>query len=86
MTMRKLINNMHTILTLILTMIMDGKIYKKNYTLHKNAWNWCMENLFQNELNIHGNDLHKNSLVINVNRVENMLTYEDDVWNKSENI
>jgi hypothetical protein len=41
------------------------------------AW----ENLFQNELNIHANDLHKNSLIINVNIVENMLTYEDDVLN-----
>jgi hypothetical protein len=39
------------------------------------AW----ENRFQNELNIGANDLHKNSLVINVDRVENMLTYEDDV-------
>jgi hypothetical protein len=47
--------------------------------LHEiDAW----ENLLQNELNIHANDLHKNSLVINVNRVENMLTYEDDVLNK----
>jgi len=33
---------MHTILTLILTIIVNGIIYKKNYTLQKNAWNWCM--------------------------------------------
>jgi hypothetical protein len=33
------------------------------------AW----ENFLQNELNIHANDLHNNLLVINVNRVENMI-------------
>jgi hypothetical protein len=33
------------------------------------AW----ENLLENDLNIHANDLHKNLLVINVNRIENMI-------------
>jgi hypothetical protein len=33
------------------------------------AW----ENLLKKDLNIHANDLHKNSLVINVKRVENMI-------------
>jgi hypothetical protein len=63
---------MHTILTLILTMIVNGIIYKKNFTLHKNTWNWHMGKPSSKWIE-YPCKWSTQKLIINVNRVENRI-------------